>query len=194
MGCVDGICLTVTDFSINENWFQVGLCPHTVEITTAGDYAIGTEVNLECAFVPGTGISGHNVQGHVDGVAKIINKQIENDVCVLDFSWPTGVAHKGLIPLRGYVSVNGTSLTVSNCHPGINFSVTLIKHTQQCVNLPNKNVGEYVNIETDITGKYALGGGGSYGNINGGVLGGLTLGIVCAGLGYFAAKILQRPK
>ncbi len=146
---VNGACLTVTRF--DANGFTVGLSPETLRRTNLGELKAGQRVNLERALRLSDRMGGHFVQGHVDGVGLILDRRREGDAIVLRFSLPSGISR--FVVEKGFIAVDGISLTVTGCGEGW-FAVSLIPFTQQAVTLGEKRVGEKVNLEVDIIGKY----------------------------------------
>ena len=156
IGCsiaVDGVCLTAT--VLKEHEFTLGLSPETLRRTTLKDRNPGDRVNLERSLAAEGRNSGHYVQGHVDGVASIVEKWTEGDSLWIRFKPPTDLLP--FIVEKGYVAVDGTSLTV--CDKDLEtFTLMLVEHTQKCIVLPSKNVGDLCNIEVDVMAKYAQAG------------------------------------
>lgn len=146
---VNGTCLTVTAF--DETAFSVGLSPETLRRTNLGDLRSGDEVNLERALRPTDRLGGHYVQGHVDGVGTVAEVRAEGDSLLMRFEVPREIS--SYIVEKGFVAVDGVSLTVAGCAEGW-FSVALIVFTQHAVALSRKRPGGKVNIEVDIIGKY----------------------------------------
>ncbi len=146
---IDGICLTVTELS--PDGFVVGLSPETLRRTSVGGLAPGDRVNLERAVQVGGRIGGHYVQGHVDGVGTILSRRPEGDSEIVTFSAPAELLP--YIVLKGYIAVDGISLTVASRAPD-SFSVALIEFTKRATGLGAKPVGAAVNLEVDIIGKY----------------------------------------
>ncbi|KAJ3105093.1 Riboflavin synthase alpha chain [Phlyctochytrium planicorne] len=158
---VNGICLTVTEFDDAKASFKVGVAPETMRKTNVEDWKVGDKVNLERAVTADTRMGGHMVQGHVDCPIILAEKRPDPpNSLVLTFSVPVPSDPSITDPLRfivtkGYVCLNGTSLTVVSVdRPKRQFSVMLIAHTQLMVNLPNYNVGSRINLEVDEIGKY----------------------------------------
>ena len=145
---VNGVCLSITD--MDERGFSFGLAPETLRLTSLGALESGSRVNLERSVTPTTRMGGHYVQGHVDGVAEIA--EIVRDADALDITFRLDPALAKMIVHKGYVAVDGTSLTVTAVGPD-SFAVTLIAHTQALVVLALKGVGDPVNIEIDILTK-----------------------------------------
>ena len=155
IGCsiaVNGVCLTVTRF--DKVGFEVGLAPETMRLTNLMDLFVGSAVNLERSLAVGGRNSGHYVQGHVDGCGAIKSFKREGDSL-----WVTIAAEPALldyIVTKGYIAVDGTSLTVCQVDRLAGwFNLMLVQHTQQVIIMPQKKVGDRVNLEVDVTGKYA---------------------------------------
>lgn len=146
---VCGTCLTVTE--INGNVLVFDAVDETIKKTILKDIKIGADVNLETSLTLSKPIGGHFVSGHVDGVGlitKIIN--IGNSKEILIHS-DSDVLR--LIVKKGSVAIDGISLTVADVYES-EFKIALIPHTLGVTTLSNKCVGDRVNIETDILGKY----------------------------------------
>lgn len=147
---VEGVCLSVTAFS--DDRFSVGLAPETLLRTTLGDLKASDRVNLERSVLPTTRLGGHYVQGHVDGVGEIQTIERDADALLITIAAPQAVCR--YIVSKGYIAVDGTSLTVIDAGQDY-FTLTLISHTQDLVTLARKVPGDRVNLETDIMAKYA---------------------------------------
>lgn len=148
---VDGVCLTVV--KQRGRIVDFDLLPQTWERTAFKYRRAGEEVNLELPSTPQTMLSGHIVQGHVDGVGRVVSLAKKERALRIKFSADEEVL-KYLVP-RGSVAVNGVSLTVSELDRD-GFYVELIPETQKRTNLGNLRIGYYVNLEADIIGKYIL--------------------------------------
>ena len=146
---VNGVCLTVTAF--DDARFTVGLAPETLKRTNLGDLGEGDAVNLERSLLPTTRLGGHFVQGHVDATGVIKAFRPDNDALWLTVE--TDPALMRYIVTKGYIAIDGTSLTVVDTGPDW-FNVTLINYTQQKIILPRKKPGDRVNLEVDILAKY----------------------------------------
>ena len=146
---VNGACLTVV--SIEENLFKVNVVPETLRRTDLGDLSVGDKVNLERSAQLGGRLGGHIVQGHVDGTAQIIAYVQEGSAWLIEFQISKNLSR--YIVEKGFVCVNGASLTVVNCDENT-FTIALIPYTRDNTVLGYKGVGNSVNIETDIIGKY----------------------------------------
>lgn len=136
---IDGCCQTVV--SMTQNSFSADVSAETLRITKG--FKAGEEVNLERALTPQTRMGGHIVQGHVDGVAKYLGSMTFEISEELD----------KYIVYKGSIAVDGVSLTVSK-NQNRTFSVAVIPHTLENTTLKNLRTGDYVNIETDILGRY----------------------------------------
>jgi len=146
---VDGVCLTVT--ALDEKGFVTGLAPETRERTALDSLSEGSAVNLERSVTPSTRMGGHFVQGHVDATGTLIERREDADALWVGVRVPADLMR--YIVRKGYVAIDGTSLTVVNTGPD-HFDVTLVAYTQAHVKLPRKALGEKVNIEVDVLGKY----------------------------------------
>lgn len=146
---VDGVCLTVTGF--DETSFTVGLAPETMRRTSLGDLKSSDAVALERAATPTTRMGGHYVQGHVDAPGLVREKRQDGDALWFAVTAPRELMR--YIAVKGYVAIDGASLTV--CNVGDDwFDVTLIAYSQQKLALPKKRIGARVNLEVDILAKY----------------------------------------
>ena len=146
---VNGACLTVV--SIQGNSFKVNVVPETLRRTDLGDLSVGDKVNLERSAQLGGRLGGHIVQGHVDGTAQITAYVEEGSAWLIEFQISKKLSR--YIVEKGFVSVDGASLTVVNCDENT-FTIALIPYTRDNTVLGYKRVGSSVNIETDIIGKY----------------------------------------
>lgn len=146
---VNGACLTVTE--LTSGTFSVGLMPETLRRSNLGDLQPGDGVNLERALTSRSRLGGHFVQGHVDGVGRIVAKRSEPVALWVTITAPPEVM-RYLVP-QAYIAVDGVSLTVVNVSDSA-FSVSLVAYTQAHVTLPRREVGGKVNLEVDILAKY----------------------------------------
>lgn len=147
--CVNGACLTVT--SILNGELSVDIVPETFRRTNLGRLSVGDKVNLERAAKLNSRMGGHIVQGHVDGMARITS--VEDDGGAILMFFQMDVELSKYIVEKGFVCVDGASLTVVNCQEN-SFCITLIPYTRDNTVLGAKESGETVNIETDIIAKY----------------------------------------
>ncbi|MFV1883848.1 MAG: riboflavin synthase [Balneola sp.] len=148
---INGACHTVTSF--NENTFTVQSVEETLRKTTMGDLAEGNEVNLERSLTLQTGIEGHLVQGHVDTVGEISSMEKEETGWLIGVHFPK--EFETMIVGRGSITMEGISLTIAR-EEGNEFMVAIIPYTWEHTNLKNKNVGDKVNLEFDVIGKYVV--------------------------------------
>lgn len=146
---VNGVCLTVTDFQ--PNYFTADVMNETLEKTNLGQLKIGEQVNLERALTLGTRLGGHLVSGHIDGVGKILTQRQVDIALVTEIEASSGIL-KYVIP-KGSIAIDGISLTVIEVTDN-SFSVSLIPHTAKLTTLGFKKVGDRVNLEADLIGKY----------------------------------------
>mgnify|MGYP001235859057 FL=1 len=144
-----GICLTIVD--LNQNHFSVQIVQETLKKTNAKTWELGTLINLERSLLPITRIGGHFVQGHVDDTVKILNIKQSKNSAKWFFSLPKHL-NKYLVQ-KGSVCLDGISLTVAT-KENDSFGVALIPHTLNITTWRNKVIGDSVNIEVDIMGKY----------------------------------------
>lgn len=146
---VDGVCLTVVSWQAKT--FTVDVSQETLSRSTLGQRSVGDEVNLERALRLGDRLGGHLVNGHVDGKASVMARKQRGDSLVFAFEL---VAELGrYIIEKGSVAVNGVSLTVNRCDEQ-SFEVNIVPHTAQWTTIGTWRVGDEVNIEVDIIGKY----------------------------------------
>lgn len=146
---VEGACLTVVETRGDQ--FKVQAAPETLRVTTLGELAAGSEVNLERALRLSDRLGGHLVLGHVDAVGEVIAKRPEGGSLVMEFSLPAAIAP--YLIAKGSITIDGISLTV-NTLEAERFAVQLIPETQARTTLPKKAVGRRVNLEGDVIGKY----------------------------------------
>ncbi|KAL8140435.1 hypothetical protein V2J09_006456 [Rumex salicifolius] len=150
---VNGTCLTVTEFDLDSSEFMVGLAPETLRKTSLVELKSGSRVNLERALQPSTRMGGHFVQGHVDGTGEIVSLDPEDDSLWVKVKTSPAIL-KYIVP-KGFIAVDGTSLTVVDVFDKEDsFNFMLVTYTQQNVAIPLKKVGQKVNLEVDILGKY----------------------------------------
>lgn len=148
---VNGTCLTVTH--LGDHTYAFGLAPETLRRTNLGRLREGAPVNLERSMAADGRFGGHVVQAHVDCTGRITAKRVEKEAM-----WFTICISKEMMTLvvqKGYVTVDGASFTVCDVIDDTNeFTFMMIAHTQAHVVTALCDVGDLVNIETDITGKY----------------------------------------
>ena len=148
---VNGTCLTVSSFS--NKIFNADITSETLSRTNFGELKSGFKVNLERALTLNGRLGGHIVSGHIDGVGIIKNISKKSEDIELVIEVPTNLM-KYIIE-KGSVAIDGISLTVAKVDNNKNnFSVAIIPHTLKETVLYYKKVGDKVNIENDIIGKY----------------------------------------
>lgn len=148
---VDGVCLTVVDF--NQNTFQVEVMPETKRKSTFDQRKEGDLVNLELAMLASGRFDGHIVQGHVDATGEILNIQKDGNAYLMTISLPEKIKHY-CIP-QGSITINGISFTIARLEKE-SFSIGIIPHTWKITNLHKAKIGDRVNLEGDILGKYLV--------------------------------------
>ncbi len=146
---VNGICLTVKQFGHGR--FSADASPETMDKTTLGRLTRGAKVNLERAMKLSDRLGGHLVTGHIDGRASIVGKH--DDANAWRFRFKVDAALLPMLVSKGSVAVDGISLTVNDVTEE-SFSVAIIPHTLENTTLADRQVGDLVNIETDIIAKY----------------------------------------
>ena len=148
---VDGICLTVVKRQKNRLTFDV--IEETEKRTALGELNIGGQVNLERSLKPNSRLGGHFVTGHIDGVGKIYRRAKQKSQETIEIETPAGLVV--FMSPKGSIAVDGISLTLGPVGSK-SFTVYLIPHTLQNTVLGKKQVGQKVNIETDILAKYVV--------------------------------------
>lgn len=146
---VNGVCLTVTGFS--GKVFTADVMNETFSRSSLGSLKAGSHVNLERAMSANGRFGGHIVSGHIDGTGKIINIKKDGNAV-----WYKISASENIIKYtveKGSIAIDGISLTVARIEKD-NFSVSIIPHTSEETILSEKKVGDTVNLENDIIGKY----------------------------------------
>lgn len=154
---VNGTCLTVTEFAnadAQASWFKVGVSPETLRRTNLGSLKQASKVNLERAVSASTRMGGHFVQGHVDTVATILSVTPDGNAFTYRLK-PREAGVLRYIVEKGYVTLDGASLTITNVDDLQGwFEVMLIPYTQERVVMGAKAADDEVNVEIDVVGKY----------------------------------------
>jgi riboflavin synthase len=145
----NGVCLTVV--AINGNQYTVTAIEETMLKTNLGAWVVGTEVNLERAMIMNARLDGHIIQGHVDKTGTCTKIKEADGSWYFTFEYEETEEH--LLVDKGSVCVNGTSLTVVDPIDN-HFSVAIIPYTYEETVFRNMKVGDAVNLEFDILGKY----------------------------------------
>lgn len=146
---VNGACLTVNEADGDVLVFYA--MPETLRRTALSGLGEGDLVNLERVMTPETRFGGHIVQGHVDGVGEVLGITSEGDAEVWKFSAPVGVLRYAVE--KGSVCVDGISLTLVSVGEH-SFTVSILPQTKEATNLKSLTVGDRVNLEADVIGKY----------------------------------------
>ena len=146
---VNGVCLTVNELDGATLTFHA--MPETLRRTALGGLAEGSPVNLERAMTLERRFGGHIVQGHVDGVGEVLAVYSEGDAQIWEFEAPAGVLRYTVE--KGSVCVDGISLTVVALRDA-SFTVSILPQTRANTNLRELRVGDRVNLEADVVGKY----------------------------------------
>jgi riboflavin synthase len=153
--CVSGVCLTATELDLPKKQFKVGLAPETLQRTYFSNLQPGQAVNLERASEIGGRNSGHFVQGHVDATGTIIERTPDRDSLRIKIRVDDPALLRYIVP-KGFIAIDGTSLTVIDTNTNEQwFTFMLVEYTQKKIIIPAKPVGDKVNIEVDVLGKYS---------------------------------------
>ena len=147
--CTNGVCLTVTN--VKGNSFEADVMAETLRRSNLGLLDIGNKVNLERALNLESRLGGHIVSGHIDGIGQIISLEKEDNAI-----WVTVKAASEIlryVVLKGSITIDGISLTVAYVDDSC-FKVSIIPHTASETTLISKKIGDTVNLECDLIGKY----------------------------------------
>ncbi len=150
-----GVCLTVVTLpeeGANRRWFEVEAWEEALRLTTLATWEPGRRINLERALRVGDELGGHIVSGHVDGMARIVERREEGEAVRFILEAPAELA-KFIAP-KGSVALDGTSLTVNRVE-GNRFDVLLIHHSLAVTTWGERAEGDMVNIEIDTMARYA---------------------------------------
>ncbi|MFZ1813410.1 MAG: riboflavin synthase [Rhizobiaceae bacterium] len=145
-----GTCLTVV--ARGPHWFETEAWEEALRLTTLGDLAPGSRLNLERSLKLGDELGGHMVSGHVDGRARILTVTEEGGAVRFTIEAPASLAR--FIAPKGSVALDGTSLTVNGVTAN-RFDVLLIRHTLQVTTWGDRKVGDELNLEVDVMARYA---------------------------------------
>jgi riboflavin synthase len=147
---VNGVCLTAVD--LREEGFSADLAPETLQRSNLGDLQAGSKVNLERPLSLATRLSGHIMQGHVDGTGVIETlRELGDGNWELTVRVPDNLDR--LMVYKGSIAIDGISLTIADVKDGI-VRVAIIPHTWNATNLSQRKPGDHVNIECDILAKH----------------------------------------
>ncbi len=147
--CTNGVCLTVTSFDGGS--YTADVMPETMSRTNFKDLRINDSVNCERAMPANGRFGGHIVSGHIDGIG-VISKMTKDDKAIRIKIGTRPEILKYIVE-KGSITIDGISLTVTDVS-NFDFSVSIIEHTQDATALTKKQVGDTVNLENDIVGKY----------------------------------------
>jgi riboflavin synthase len=146
---VNGVCLTALD--LQKDSFAADVSKETLARSTLGNLKPGARVNLERSVTPATRLGGHIVQGHVDAPGKLLGVEDHGESWTVRFGFPPEIAR--YLVFKGSVAVEGISLTIAALG-GDYFEVAIIPKTWEVTNLSQLKVGDGVNLEVDVIGKY----------------------------------------
>lgn len=163
---INGVCLTIVEKEGERVGFD--LSSETLQKTVLGELKEGDRVNLERALKLNDRLGGHIVTGHIDGIGVIVEKKKEREFLNLKIRIPKPVSK--YVVQKGSIAIDGISLTVNECQ-GEEIQLTLIPYTLEKTTLMDKKIGDRVNVEVDILGKYVE----KFLNREGGKPGGLDL-------------------
>jgi riboflavin synthase len=144
-----GACLSVV--AVEPGAFSAQVSAETLACTTIGEWREGTQVNLERALRLGDELGGHLVSGHVDGIARIIERRPEAQS--VRFAFEASAALMPFIAPKGSVALDGVSLTVNEVK-GVCFGVNIVPHTLACTNFGDARPGQSMNLEVDMIARH----------------------------------------
>ena len=144
----NGVCLTVAD--ISNDTYLVNVVKETIDKSNFSSLKVGDMVNIERSMMINDRLDGHIVQGHVDQIAKCVSIEEQGGSYNMSFKYEKS---DNITVEKGSICVNGISLTVCNSQEN-SFSVAIIPYTWQNTNLKKIKIGDTVNLEFDIVGKY----------------------------------------
>ena len=147
--CVNGCCLTVVQIEDRLLEFDAG--SETLQRTNLGCLVVGDPVNLERSLKPDSRMGGHYVSGHVDSIGTVKSRNDDGQWAEFWFTVPESLTRQ--MASKGSVTIDGISLTLVDVQADC-FSVAIVPHTLSVTTLGDRNVGDKVNIETDLLAKY----------------------------------------
>ncbi len=146
---VNGACMTAIDLSATG--FSCDVSPESLSLTNLGTLKIGDQINLERAMRMNDRLGGHMVSGHVEGLGRITEKFTRENAVIMSLEVPPGVL-KYCVP-KGSITLDGVSMTINQLSEK-KVSICIIPHTAEMTTLGFKNVGDDVNLESDLIGRY----------------------------------------
>ncbi len=146
---VNGACMTAVE--LTTTGFSCDVSPESLSLTNLGDLKAGDPVNLERAMRMDDRLGGHMVSGHVEGIGQIIEKSAHENAVMLTIAVPPQVL-KYCVP-KGSITLDGVSMTI-NALSKTNIKICIIPHTAKMTTLGFKSVGDRVNVESDMIGRY----------------------------------------
>ena len=146
---VNGVCLTITDLNLKS--FRADVSPETLRLTNLASLSVGGQVNLERPLRLSDRLGGHLVQGHIDDTGIVTGWKDEGSASVMKVSVSSEISR--YLVYKGSVTLDGVSLTISEWEEK-SFEVTLIPHTKEVTTLGQIRVGDRINIEVDLIGRY----------------------------------------
>jgi riboflavin synthase len=147
---VNGVCLTAVSCDVSK--FSAELGPETLRATSLGGLKTGSRVNLERAVRADARLGGHFVLGHVDTTAIVTTWKSQGDHWWLELQLPKSI--ESWVVEKGSIAVDGISLTIARLAPA-SLGIQIVPHTRDHTNLSDRKLGDSVNLEADIIGKYA---------------------------------------
>ncbi|MGL5354232.1 MAG: riboflavin synthase [Clostridium sp.] len=145
----NGVCLTVAN--ITKNTFEADVMSETLRSSNIGDLNVGSKVNLERALKLESRLGGHIVSGHIDGTGEVVSRDREGNAIWITIKSSAEILK--YIVYKGSIAIDGISLTVAFVDDE-SFKVSIIPHTGDETTLLSKNIGNTVNLECDVIGKY----------------------------------------
>ncbi len=146
---VSGVCLTAAE--VYERDFVVDVSAETLNVTSIGSLAAGAVVNLERATKLNERIGGHLVSGHADGIGTLRDRQQDGNSIILTFDVPESIVRYCI--QKGSIAIDGVSLTINQVSEK-SVAVSIIPHTAKVTTLGLRRPGDFVNLESDLIGKY----------------------------------------
>jgi riboflavin synthase len=146
---INGVCLTAT--KVGTDYFICDISSETLQRSAFRKVERGASINLERALLVGGRLGGHFVLGHIDDTGRLVGKTPIGEGYEMSFDFPQKLER--YLVYKGSIAINGISLTISSLGKG-SFSVVVIPHTYRSTNLSQLMIGDSVNLEVDILGKY----------------------------------------